>query len=88
MTKSRWALGLWLLLAVVVFNVTFDWEARMGAHAFVRSQTLRHQQGQPLLTINDAYRPMVRQAALHSSIWLVVIAVGGSAAVAAARVTK
>ena len=83
--KKYWALGLWLLLAVVVFNVRFDWQTRQANHAFVRSQLERRQQGQPPLTINDGFRPMVRQAALDSSVWLIVISVAGSIAVAAAH---
>ncbi|MBY0495278.1 MAG: hypothetical protein K2Y23_13785 [Cyanobacteria bacterium] len=68
------AMAVWFLLAIVVFNVRFDWQARAANHAFVRSQIVRHQQGQPTLTINDAFRPMVRQAAIDGSVWLVSIA--------------
>ena len=28
--QARWALGLWTLLALVVFNVTFDWQTRLA----------------------------------------------------------
>ena len=83
--KRTWAIGLWLLLAIVVFNVRFDWQTRAANHDFVRSQLARQQQGQPLPTINDGFRPMVRQAALDSSVWLVLISVGGSLAVVAVR---
>ena len=80
--KLAW--GLWLLLAIVVFNVRFDWQARTANHAFVRSQIVRHQQGLPTLSINDGYRPMVRDAAREAAVWLVAIAAAGTAAVAAA----
>ena len=82
--SARVALGLWLLLAIVVFNVRFDWEARRANHGFVRSQIVRHQQGLPTLSIHDGYRPMVRDAARHAAVWLVVIAGVGTAATAAA----
>lgn len=78
-------MGLWLLLAVVVFNVKFDWDVRAANHAFVRSQIVRHQQGLPTLTINDGFRPMVRDAARRAAVWPAVIAVAGGAAAAAAR---
>jgi len=78
------AWGLWLLLALVVFNVKFDWDVRAANHAFVRSQIVRHQQGLPTLTINDGFRPMVRDAAQHAAVWLAAIAAAGSAATAAA----
>ena len=83
------ALGLWLLLAIVVFNVRYDWQARMAGHAFVRSQIARHAQGLPTLSINDGYRPMVRAAARHSALWLAAIAaVGVAATTIAARAQK
>jgi hypothetical protein len=77
---ARTAMALWFLLAIVVFNVRFDWQVRAANYAFVRSQIVRHQQGQPALTINEAFRPMVRQAALDNSVWLLAIAVTGAAA--------
>ena len=85
MNPVRWAMGLWLLLAIVVFNVKFDWDVRAANRAFVRSQIARHQQGLPTLSINDGFRPMVRDAARHAALWPVVIAVAGCAAAAAAR---
>ena len=78
-------MGLWLLLAIVVFNVRFDWQTRMANHAFVRSQIVRHQQGLPTLSINEAFRPMVGDAAREAAWWLVLIAAAGTAATAAAR---
>ena len=81
MTSSvRWAIALWILLAVVVFNVTFDWETRTSAHAFVGEQLIRQQHGQPPITINDGFSPMVRAAARRSAVWLVAISVLGTAA--------
>jgi len=86
MSKSvKLALGLWLLLAIVVFNVRFDWQARMANYAFVRSQVVRHRQGLPTLSINDGYRPMVRDAAQQAAVWLLVIAAAGTAATVAAN---
>ena len=82
--SARWAMGLWILLAIVVFNVRFDWQARMAGHAFVRSQIVRHQQGMPTLSINDGFRPMVRDAARDAAVWLVAVAAAGAAATALA----
>jgi hypothetical protein len=76
---ARWALGLWLLLAIVVFNVRFDWNTRLAGHAFVGAQIARQRQGVPLQTINDGFRPMVTQAAVEAGQWLVLIAVAGTA---------
>lgn len=79
-------MGLWLLLAAVVFNVRFDWQSRIAGHAFVRSQLILHQQGQPPRTINEGFRPMIRRAALEAGGWMAVIAGAGTiATVVAAR---
>ncbi len=83
------AMALWLALAVVVFNVTFDWKTRTDGYVFVGSQFARHRQGLPTLTIHDGFRPMVRAAAMQSAVWLVLIAAAGTAATAfAARSHK
>jgi len=82
---ARIALGLWMLLALVVFSVKFDWDTRLAAHEFVHSQLTRQQQGLPAISINDGYTPMVRAAAGRAAVWLVVIAAAGTAAVMTAR---
>ena len=76
----RLAIGLWCLLALVVFNVTFDWETRAAGHAFVSSQLARQRQGLPPISINDGFRPMVRAAARNAAGWLALIAAAGTAA--------
>jgi hypothetical protein len=73
------ALGLWLVLAAVVFNVTFDWQVRAANNAFVRSQLTDYRKGLPVPTINDGFRPHVRAAAGRSAVWLVLISTGGVA---------
>ena len=85
----RWAFSLWLLFAVVVFNVRFDWQSRMAGHAFVHSQLMRQRQGLPPISINDGFRPLVRDAARDAAVWLVVIAAFGLASTAvAARASR
>ena len=83
--SARWALGLWLLLAIVVFNVRFDWNTRMAGYEFAAAQLERRDLGAPLQTINDGFRPMVRQAALDASVWFVAIAGAGALLVVLAR---
>ena len=81
---ARVAMAAWFVLAIVVFNVKFDWEVRAANRAFVQSQIVRHQQGLPTRSINDGFRPMVRDAARHAAVWLAAIAVAGTAATAVA----
>lgn len=73
------ALGLWLVLAVVVFNVTFDWQVRVANYAFVRSQLAQYRKGLPVPTINEGFRPQVRAAAGRAAVWLVLISTTGAA---------
>lgn len=90
MTKrARLAIGLWAVLAVVVFNVTFDWQTRAAGHAFAGSQVRRHAAGLPVATINEGFRPMVRAAARQSGVWLgLILGTGVVATAAASRASK
>ena len=67
-------MGLWILLAIVVFNVRFDWETRTAGFVFAQAQLARQSRGLPVISINDGFRPMVRAATIDSSKWLVLIA--------------
>jgi hypothetical protein len=82
--QARLAIAAWWLLAIVVFNVRFDWQTRIAGHSFVSSQLARQAHGLPVLTINDGFRPMVRAAGRDAAVWLVLIAAAGSAATAVA----
>jgi hypothetical protein len=73
----KMAMGLWFLLAIIVFNVRYDWQTRMASHRFIASQVTRHRQGQPTLTINEGFRPMVREAAFDGAQWFVAVASAG-----------
>jgi hypothetical protein len=83
--SAKVALALWFLLAVVVFSVTFDWKTRMAGHAFVAAQLAHRRQGEPVQTINDGFRPLVRLAALDASKWLVSIAAAGAVLIGVAE---
>ena len=86
---ARVAIGLWMVLALAVFSVTFDWQTRKAGLVFVDSQVQRHTAGLPVATINEGFRPMVRSAALRSSVWLgLILSTGVIATVAASRASK
>ena len=87
--RVRWALGLWTVLALIVFNVTFDWQTRVAGLEFAGAQLRRYAAGEPLPTINEGFSPMVRSAALQSSVWLgLILGTGVIATVAASRATN
>lgn len=82
MTRSaRVAMGLWLLLAIVVFNVRFDWLTHAAGLDFVNQQLQRQHGGQPVVTVNAGFTPMVHDAARQAAVWPMVIAAAGTAAV-------
>ena len=90
MTKvARVAIGLWAVLALAVFSVTFDWQTRQAGLLFAGNQVQRHAAGLPVATINDGFSPMVRSAALRSSAWLgLILSTGVIATDAASRASK
>jgi hypothetical protein len=70
MNRSRLlAFSFWLVLGFVTWNVVFDRQVAIAGAAFTREQTLNRQQGRPLRTIDDAFRPEVRAAARRASAW-------------------
>lgn len=75
------ALALWALLAVVVFNVRFDWQTRQAGFRFVESQLARHAAGQPLATIEGGFRPLVGEAARGAGLWMLTVLAAGAAGV-------
>jgi hypothetical protein len=89
MTRARLAIALWAVFAFAVFNVTFDWQTRLAGLEFAGAQSHRHAAGQPVATINEGFRPMVRAAAVRSSGWLgLILGTGVIATIAATRTDK
>ena len=71
------AFSFWLVLGFVSWNVVFDRRVAVAAVAFTREQTLNHQQGRPLVSIDEGFSPEVRAAAGHATLWAgVIVAIG------------
>ena len=69
MTRSfAAAFCFWLVLGFVVWNVLFDRQVALAAVAFTREQTRNHEQGLPLVTIDDGFSPEVRAAAVRATL--------------------
>jgi hypothetical protein len=64
------------LAALVVWNLTFDYQVRRAGEAFVTQQLTDWQQGRPPRLIRDVFRPEVARAA--------VVATGAAGLVASA----
>jgi hypothetical protein len=83
MTRSAiTAFSFWLLLAFIVWNVRFDRSVSLAAVAFTREQTLNRQQGRPLVSIDAAFSPAVRAAAVGAGAWAGTIVALGAILVA------
>ncbi len=84
--RSLAALALWAVLAGLVFSVIFDHHTRVAAAEFMAAQFQRRAHGVPLDTIDDGFRPLVRQAARRAAPWpLLLLVVGTGAALVAER---
>jgi hypothetical protein len=77
--KRRTVVILWLVFAFVTWNVVFDREVAVASLAFTREQVVRYQQGQPVTSIDEAFSPHVRAAALQASVWTATVLVLGAA---------
>lgn len=62
-------LVLWAVFAFVVWNVVFDRRVYEAAVIFTQQQITSSQMGQPVASIEAAFRPQVRRAALEASAW-------------------
>lgn len=88
-SRARLAMALWAVFAFAVFNVTFDWQTRRAGLEFAGAQLRRHAAGQPVATINEGFRPMVRAAAVRSGGWLaLILGTGAIATIVATRTSK
>ena len=85
MNPRRLAIALWMTFAFVTWNVVFDRAVADAAVEFSRGQIVRYQHGESLLSIDAAFRPRVRRAALIASAWSVPVVVLGAFAVARSR---
>jgi len=89
MSVKRLAIALWLALTIVTWNIVFDREVWTAAEQFTQDNVARYERGEPVPTINDAYRPQIRVAARDASLWAGgVLAAGAVALVIAGRLGR
>jgi hypothetical protein len=73
----RITFGLWILIAVVVWNGLYDLRITLGVRDYLLKQAL-HQAGQgPAVTISDAMRETVRDAVMVATLWASIILCAG-----------
>jgi hypothetical protein len=59
----------WAVFAFVVWNVVFDRRVYEASVAFTQQQIVNSEMGQPVASIEAAFRPEVRRAAWEASAW-------------------
>jgi hypothetical protein len=83
------AVALWLTLAFVTWNVVFDRSVFLAGSQFTRDNVERWQRGDAVPTIETAYRPHVRRAAIRASGWAAsVLIIGAVTLVVTSRKTQ
>jgi hypothetical protein len=88
-TAKKTALVLWIAFAFVTWNVVFDRHVYVAAVRFTQQQIARHQRGEQVSSIEEAFTPELGRAALRASAWGgAVLVVGIVLAGAAARRTR
>jgi len=80
--KTAVALGLWIVFAVVVWNVVFDNEVQMAGRRYVYEATLAFRGEAPPIAMDAVMRPAVARGVRLASEWGGAIAIGGLGAVA------
>jgi hypothetical protein len=74
---NRWAVGLWLALAVVAWNALYDLRITLGVRDYLLQQALYEAGRGPAVTIAGAMQATVRDAVLVASLWAAIIVATG-----------
>jgi len=80
--RARLAAALWLVFALVVWLVRFDYAIDTAARTYLFRQHQYVLGRAPSIAINGAMRPAAAAGALDATRWSAVVAVSGVAAVA------
>jgi hypothetical protein len=75
--SRRAAIAWWAAFTFVGWNATFDREVARAGNEFTRTQIARYERGEAVTSIEQGFRPRVRDAALTASAVGAVIAAAG-----------
>ena len=73
----RWAIGFWIVMAVVVWNGLYDLRISLGVRDHLMKQALHDAGRGPAVTIADAMDATVKDAVLVATLWAGVILAAG-----------
>jgi hypothetical protein len=77
--SERLAAGLWIGLAVVVWNGLYDLRITLGVRDYLLAAALHADGRGPAVVMSDAMRLTVRDAVLVASLWASVVLAAGLA---------
>jgi hypothetical protein len=76
--RVTWAIAIWVILAVAVWNGVFDMLVVRGEHEYLLAQA-RHELGTgPRRTIDEVMTGAIRRARLVASLWSAVVLAAGA----------
>jgi hypothetical protein len=71
--SRRLVLGVWIALAVVVWNGLYDLRITLGVRDYLVDQALYQAGRGPAVAISDAMRDTVRDAVMVATLWAGII---------------
>jgi hypothetical protein len=75
--RQRFAIVLWVVLAVVVWHGLYDLRITLGVRDYLMKQALHEAGRGPIVVMAEAMHDTVRDAALVASLWATIILVAG-----------
>ena len=73
----RVAIGLWIVMAIVVWNGLYDLRITLGVRDYLMKQALHDAGRGPAVTMAEAMAATVRDAVLTASLWAAIILAAG-----------
>ena len=75
-TRSRRAaVGIWIVMAIVVWNGLYDLRITLGVRDYLLKEALHEAGRGPVVVMADAMRATVKDAVLVASLWAAIILV-------------
>ena len=85
----RWAIGFWIVMAVVVWNGLYDLRITLGVRDHLMKQALHDAGRGPAVTITEDMDAAVKDAVLVASLWAgIILAAGLATVVMLSRATR
>jgi len=85
----RWAIGFWIVMAVVVWNGLYDLRITLGVRDHLMKQALHDAGRGPAVTITEDMDATVKDAVLVASLWAgIILAAGLATVVILSRATR